>query len=831
MSEHIEKKNIKDNMSLSSVKAFCDDNNISYKSYTFPRYKQKDANGNKLKNIMGFERWNKFTNEQGNRLIGEDLLFRETDQHIVIDTHDYVHIDVDWLDDYNPPQNDLDQYLELKAKYPYCRSYSKKKWGVHFWVPNMIGAPRRDYNKTTIRDIEVLAGVNPQVMSMSQFLDDKSMENVDKHCALYKFRPADWVPQSKSQMTTIQPNTQQPVDDTVVSALLGILGSCDLSNYGDWMNFTLAMKHLGLEEEWVAISKHNGNYDEIKNDEHWNNIADSPNPNKGLSMLKKYAKKMDPAAYCDKIKPMMKMTLLETFYQKEYENWRVNHYDGEIEIYGYSPPKQVWFREARNNPHRLRYRVLEVMVPILKDKIKGIEDFYRDALLNCENDNEKKNIKNEMKNDEGLKEAKRQLAGIQKYGPEVDRFANFFIDKLTTNTVKNTKFDSIPHKYHFENICFNLHTSQLEKRVKEDYCSIYAPPIDLKRDDKKIETVQKLIVSIFPDTEVRNNYIQIMCNAFSGKLLERFVVANGSGGNGKGLWHGFNHKLHGDYAYTGNASSLCKEADDGGNPAIAMMSGKRFSVFSEPDEKREICFSMVKRITGDAEINARALYSNKTDCQMCGIKLVECNKKLKLNGDTGDSMGRRLLDFLFGQRFKTADRQTPGDGSQTADPVFKTPEWQEEHRSSLFYFYLDFMKEHKLNFDNLDKIDVCGAVKARSQQYIESSNDLLSMILEVAERTDNATDYSTCKEIYNAIKCLPAFSSMPKSDKNRYFSTYKKFWESAKGDAQLMDYYREKHQPSENGKQITRNKVLVKFKLLPEDSGSDSDCDTNCLLG
>ena len=161
MSEHIEKKNIKDNMSLSSVKAFCDDNNISYKSYTFPRYKQKDANGNKLKNIMGFERWNKFTNEQGNRLIEEDLLFRETDQHIVIDTHDYVHIDVDWLDDYNPPQNDLDQYLELKAKYPYCRSYSKKKWGVHFWVPNMIGAPRHKNHETTIRYIEVLAGVNP----------------------------------------------------------------------------------------------------------------------------------------------------------------------------------------------------------------------------------------------------------------------------------------------------------------------------------------------------------------------------------------------------------------------------------------------------------------------------------------------------------------------------------------------------------------------------------------------------------------------------------------------------------------------------------------------
>jgi phage/plasmid-associated DNA primase len=51
----------------------------------------------------------------------------------------------------------------------------------------------------------------------------------------------------------------------------------------------------------------------------------------------------------------------------------------------------------------------------------------------------------------------------------------------------------------------------------------------------EIKEVNDLIISIMPIKDNRDLFLQIMCTALDGKCLEKFVIFNGGGGNGKGV--------------------------------------------------------------------------------------------------------------------------------------------------------------------------------------------------------------------------------------------------------------------------------------------------------
>ena len=76
-----------------------------------------------------------------------------------------------------------------------------------------------------------------------------------------------------------------------------------------------------------------------------------------------------------------------------------------------------------------------------------------------------------------------------------------------------------------------------------------------------------------------------MCTALEGRCLERFIIFNGSGGNGKGMINDILLMALGSYGLLGNNAILFECSKTGSNPEKANMDKKRVVIFREPPEK------------------------------------------------------------------------------------------------------------------------------------------------------------------------------------------------------------------------------------------------------
>ena len=69
-------------------------------------------------------------------------------------------------------------------------------------------------------------------------------------------------------------------------------------------------------------------------------------------------------------------------------------------------------------------------------------------------------------------------------------------------------------------------------------------------EDKALEKeLETLISSIFPDENEKKLYMTILSTSLEGLNLEKFIIASGKGGNGKGVLDDLTTKNHGNCAY------------------------------------------------------------------------------------------------------------------------------------------------------------------------------------------------------------------------------------------------------------------------------------------
>ena len=61
----------------------------------------------------------------------------------------------------------------------------------------------------------------------------------------------------------------------------------------------------------------------------------------------------------------------------------------------------------------------------------------------------------------------------------------------------------------------------------------------------------------------------------------------------------------------------------------SQMHRRRLVIFSEPEDglSEALRLSCIKKLTGCAELNARACHSNNTRTELCGTIVMECNKQ------------------------------------------------------------------------------------------------------------------------------------------------------------------------------------------------------------
>ena len=384
--------------------------------------------------------------------------------------------------------------------------------------------------------------------------------------------------------------------------------------------------------------------------------------------------------------------------------------------------------------------------------------------------------------------------GLKMYGCSLNRNVSTLISQqMRYNAVTDDPFDRNPYLFCFTNAVYDIQKDAFTQISKYDYCQMtcgkaWRPPI---RDE--MQRVKKMFEDILDDEEIRRGYVSVLKSGFTGIRDEHFILANGSGGNGKGVLNEHATNAIGDYFMKGHLETLTKPQKSGGNPEAASMHRKRLVLWSEPEEGagEGLRLSCIKDYTGCPSINARMNYSNRVKAEMHLTCIMECNKPPVVVGKKDDSATRRFRVFLFPNVFtENADlvgTATPTGGTyKLAVPMgdIKGEVAKEKLRCATFMYIMK---------NGGDTPWFPERTKIWGEKYLAENDDMSIWFQDhyeyMYEHTDPVTHFVAIKDMWATFQNSNAYMMMNKEQKRTM--TQSKFTEDIKANLLLKKFFRE----------------------------------------
>jgi phage/plasmid-associated DNA primase len=355
-------------------------------------------------------------------------------------------------------------------------------------------------------------------------------------------------------------------------------------------------------------------------------------------------------------------------------------------------------------------------------------------------------------------------------------------------------FDKNPYLFCFKNKLFDLTKNKFIEPLPEYYISMTTGYNFIEPEEeeqiKLITELNNIIDTIFFQEDLKTLYLTILSTGMCGVPLEKFIISNGSGGNGKGLLNELVQRTIGDYAYILPSSVILNNLKQGGNPEIFNMNNKRLVICREPDSKFKINCATIKELVGGTELNARTLYSDKTTTNLCMTFIMECNEKPKLN-ETSDALSRRIIDIPFKARFvdkKVYDKLNEEQkiNTSTTNSYYKTIDFKEKYKIVLFLILKDYFYNYHMSKDLL----ITDEILKRNDDYMKESDEMICWLNENYETTTNEQDIIDLKKIYDNYRLSDKYINSSKEQK-RLFS-YRQFVKDISNNPFLKLYFRKK---------------------------------------
>lgn len=383
---------------------------------------------------------------------------------------------------------------------------------------------------------------------------------------------------------------------------------------------------------------------------------------------------------------------------------------------------------------------------------------------------------------------------------------------------KDIILEGNPNIFCFKNKVFDLEKNKFVEPYKYDYMTLNTGYNYREPTEEETTEVINMLNQIFPIEEERTLYLILLSIGMSGYFLEKFVIANGSGGNGKGMLNEFFMNLIGRYGYTANNAVLLNPIKDGANPTIANMNNMRFIVYREPKENHNVKLddSTIKELTGCREINARTLYSSNTIVILRALHLLEANKVPKISGETDNALMRRIIDILFRAKFVGNKEDVDEDKYIfLADVSKKEDTWKEKHRYALFHiltgYYQLWLKSNK-NIDNF----IPKSVRERTQEYLKNSNELFSWFDENYEKVDEKElELVKISDVYRYFTHSELYLNFTKKEKRSL--NLKEFTKQLTGNIFLSKHYKDRVRDKkylEKIKATEINSVILNYRQI-----------------
>jgi hypothetical protein len=356
------------------------------------------------------------------------------------------------------------------------------------------------------------------------------------------------------------------------------------------------------------------------------------------------------------------------------------------------------------------------------------------------------------------------------------------------------KFDSKWYLLGFNNVVYDMEEEIFRKYNYDDYVSTTCGYDWREPSQEELDTMNNLLNQIMPIQEERDLYLQILCTGLEGRVLEKFIIFNGSGGNGKGLIDDLLLFGIGEYGMVGNNSILFESAKTGSNPEKANLDKKRFVVFREPSEKHRFCNSTIKELCGGGVFSARSLYESKCNKILDLTMVVECNKRPLFEEEPKESEVRRIIDVYFRSVFTNdTSRINPEKHIYNADSFYKTREFQEKHKFALIKILLDM---HKIYKKNKYVFNIPISIKERTENYLELSCNIVQWFKENYVKTDEQNNFIQIKELYEQFSHSDYFFTLSKVERRTYNKSF--FIKYIEDNIYFRNSYKERHQNVRN---------------------------------
>ena len=351
---------------------------------------------------------------------------------------------------------------------------------------------------------------------------------------------------------------------------------------------------------------------------------------------------------------------------------------------------------------------------------------------------------------------------------------------------------------------------------------------------KKIEEVEGVFRGIMPSIGVRTLLKMLYASSLRGKCLEKFVIYNGAGRNGKGLLNEFWACCLGEYAYNDLPYEVFTDpmSATNGNPALAKIDKKRWCRAMEPKKTKKLCNATLKKLTGGEGLQARMLYSNKTKVINHGTFGIECNARLDLQEDPqpNGAEAERFIDILFPNRFTEFEEEVcEAEGVYRCNPNFKEDAWRHAHRSAMMCIILRHLKELNANDFRIGDF-VPAEVKERTKAYLTKNIAIHRIMGEIAEKVevDPSLDVKDipCVEMKDLVVAIRAWVENDADRRELSKDCWKKgaIKDWFRDNGLYKKNYREDHYYTDEmgAKKHARGALLwYRMKVAEEDEGLD----------
>jgi phage/plasmid-associated DNA primase len=396
---------------------------------------------------------------------------------------------------------------------------------------------------------------------------------------------------------------------------------------------------------------------------------------------------------------------------------------------------------------------------------KLFQKFEIDELKKNDNINvDKNNLYNKIEN------IKKKILNLKNHKLRKN-FISDIICKITNNDIK---WNQKTNLFTFENKIFDINLNQFINPLPEFFINISCGWIyDDLYDKNLVVELDNFIDTIHPNKKIKDLYLTILSTGLSGQTLEKFIIANGKGGNGKGVYNELALDTFGNYGYVLPSNVILQPLKQGSNPEIANCNFKRFVVTREPDDSFKINCATVKELTGGKDINARLNHSNNTETNLNLTLIVECNDKPKLS-DVGDGMKRRVLDIPFNSSFVDKcmyDKLDDEFKSNTfiSNGFYKSIEFRNKYKQALFLLLTEYYYE----YNKYGSLNIPDEIEERTMNYISDSDEIFNIINDILEKTNDKTDTIKLKDIFEMAKSTDNYFNMTKEQKRNF--NYKNF--------------------------------------------------------